>query len=58
LINRLQLHIFGKVEMSQTQVRAVEILLKKCLPDLESVEVTGKDGEPLFDRVERVILKK
>jgi len=44
LINRLQDHAHGKCEMSQTQVRAVEILLKKSVPDLSSVALSG-DGE-------------
>lgn len=34
LINRLQDHVLGEVELSATQVRAAEILLKKTLPDL------------------------
>lgn len=38
LINRLQNHALGAVEMSPTQVRAIEILLKKRIPDLTSVE--------------------
>lgn len=45
--NRLQDHILGKVEMTATQVRAAEILLKKTLPDLRSTEVTGSDGGPV-----------
>lgn len=42
LINRLSAHVFGKVELSPTQVRAVEILLKKTLPDLSSTEIDAK----------------
>ena len=38
LVNRLTDHAFDKVELSQTQVRAIEILLKKTLPDLQSIE--------------------
>lgn len=38
LINRLQNHALGKVEMTPTQVRAAEILLKKTTPDLSSAE--------------------
>jgi len=34
ILNRLQNHVIGKNEMSATQVRAAEILLKKTLPDL------------------------
>ncbi len=36
LINRLSDHVFGKVELSPTQVRSAEILLKKSMPDLSA----------------------
>ena len=38
LVNRLQDHADGKNEMSPTQVRAAEILLKKAMPDLSAIE--------------------
>lgn len=38
LINRLMDHINGKIELTQSQVRSIEILLKKSLPDLQSIE--------------------
>ncbi len=46
LLNRLQMHVFeekdgksGKpVEMKSTQIKAAEILLRKVMPDLQSVE--------------------
>lgn len=38
LVNRLTDHAFDKVELSATQVRAIEVLLKKTMPDLQSVE--------------------
>ncbi len=44
LINRLQDHGLGKIEMSPTQVRAVEVLLKKKIPDLSSVAI-GQDED-------------
>lgn len=37
LLNRLTNHAFGKVELQPTQVRAIEILLKKTMPDLAQV---------------------
>jgi hypothetical protein len=36
IANRLSDHVFGKVEMSPTQVKAAEILLRKTLPDLSA----------------------
>jgi hypothetical protein len=41
LINRLTDHAFAKLELTPTQVKAIEILLKKTLPDLKQLEVTG-----------------
>lgn len=41
LINRLTNHAFGEVELSTTQVKAIEILLKKSIPDLTAVDLTG-----------------
>jgi len=58
LINRLTAHANGEVELSSTQVRAIEVLLRKTLPDLSDVRMEvdaqpitfqldlGKPGEP------------
>ena len=48
LIKRLQDHALGKVEMTATQVRAAESLIRKNLPDLKAIEHTGEDGKELF----------
>jgi hypothetical protein len=48
LINRLQDHVFKEgIEISSTQMKAIEILLRKCLPDLQAIELTGADGGPI-----------
>ena len=41
LINRLQKHINGKLDLSPTQVRGIEILLNKTLANLSATELTG-----------------
>ena len=41
LINRLMDHIDAKIELSATQVKGIEILLRKSLPDLSAVEHSG-----------------
>lgn len=46
LINRLTNHANGEVEMSATQVRAIEILLRKILPDLSDVKMEV-DAQPI-----------
>ncbi|MCH9837302.1 hypothetical protein K0U83_16670 [bacterium] len=55
LVNRLQGHVNGKYEMSTTQIRAAEILLRKSLPDLQAVEMTGADGKDLAMPVLKII---
>ncbi len=47
LINRLTEHALGNVELSATQVRAIEVLIKKTLPDLSAVELTGDPENPV-----------
>lgn len=47
LINRLTDHALGEVELSTTQVRAIEILLKKTIPDLTAVELSGDEDNPV-----------
>jgi hypothetical protein len=53
IVSRLSDHVEGKVDLSSTQVRAAEVLLKKTLPDLGNIEITGADGGPLSVNVVR-----
>lgn len=41
---RLYDHMQGKCEMSATQIKAADILLKKLVPDVGRVEHSGLDG--------------
>jgi len=41
ILGRLMRHVEGEIEMSSTQIRAAEILLKKVLPDLSAIEHQG-----------------
>jgi hypothetical protein len=45
LVNRLTDHALGTVELTQTQVRAIEILIKKTLPDLQAIALGTPDDE-------------
>jgi hypothetical protein len=49
LVNVLQNHALGKddTEMTATRMKAIEILLKKTLPDLSATELSGPDGGPI-----------
>ena len=40
LVNRLEDHVLGEVDMSNTQVTAALGLLKKCVPDLRQSDDT------------------
>jgi hypothetical protein len=41
LVNRLYDCAMGQIELTMQQIRAIEILLRKCIPDLTSTEVKG-----------------
>jgi hypothetical protein len=51
LVNRLTDFVNSKVELSPAQVRAIEVLLKKTLPDLSAITLNGPgdDGQHLLD---------
>ena len=51
LINRLTSHAFGKVELDNSQVRSIEILLKKSLPDLAHMTHRGDADQPMEMRI-------
>lgn len=46
LINLLTDHAMGKADLSPTRVRAIEVLLRKILPDLSDVKMEV-DSQPI-----------
>lgn len=42
LVNRLTDHALGGVELSATQIKAIEILLRKSVPDLSAITLGGE----------------
>lgn len=50
-MNKHTLDIDGDL-MTINQIRAADILLRKCLPDLKSIELTGEGGGPINCTVE------
>ena len=42
LINRLQKCAFGEISLTRTQLRAIEILLRKSIPDLAAAEIRSE----------------
>lgn len=53
LVNVLQNHALGvdAGEITPTRMKAIELLLKKSLPDLSSTEITGDPDAPLEVKV-------
>ena len=49
LVNRLNKNALGELpkEMTNGQIKSAEILLKKTLPDLQSITYSGDDDEPI-----------
>jgi len=54
ILKRFQNHFFGhsEMEMTQTQLKAGEILLRKTLPDLRATEHSGNIGIPAQEMTE------
>lgn len=59
LINVLQNHALGEAaeELSASRLKAIEILLRKSVPDLQSIQMSGDSENPLFQKIELEIVK-
>jgi len=44
VLKKLQNHVFGDVDMTSTQVKAAEILLKKTIPDVQQIQIDVSGG--------------
>lgn len=51
LVERLTECALGQLELTSQQMKAIEILLKKSVPDLSSVEMTGDADAPVLLKV-------
>jgi hypothetical protein len=47
LLNVLQDHALNGGDLAPTRLKAIEILLKKTLPDLQSITLTGDPEKPV-----------
>ena len=55
LINVLQNHaLSGDSEISMSRMKAIEILLRKSVPDLSAITLSGDAKNPLVTRIELV----
>ena len=56
LLTVLQKHASGKCELKNTQIKAAEILLKKVIPDLKSVDHTFDEKGLTVTHITRTII--
>lgn len=49
LVNRLQDHVNGEIELSVTQIQASKILLDKSLPSLQATDITAHSSPQIED---------
>lgn len=45
LINRLQDHALGKIELEPSQIKSIEVLIRKTLPDLSAVALASDPND-------------
>lgn len=59
LLNVLHDHALGdSPDISPSRMKAIEILLRKSLPDLSAVTLTGADGGPVqIQKIERAVVE-
>lgn len=59
LINVLQNHALNAEgeELSASRLKAIEILLRKSVPDLQSIQLSGDEDNPLLHKIELEIVK-
>ena len=58
LINRLHKCAFGEISLSTTQLRAIEILLRKCIPDLTAAEFKSERTHRYVVEIPGVLTKE
>lgn len=58
LLKVLEDHALSDTELSQSRIKAIEILLRKKLPDLTAITLTGAEGGPIetVGRIELVAM--
>lgn len=47
IMDRLQKHANGEIEMTDSQIKAANSFLKKVIPDLSSVTLAGDTSAPI-----------
>lgn len=59
LVNVLQNHALNGGELANSRIKAIEVLLRKSIPDLSAVTIAGDEEKPVHQitRIEIVPLK-
>ena len=57
LINVLTNHALGKTDMEPSRIKAIEILLRKSLPDLQAITLDGNLTVSAVDELARLNAK-
>lgn len=57
LINRLSDHALKDRKLETSQVRAIEVLLKKTLPDLSAMQHSGDKDNPIIHEIRRTVVR-
>lgn len=51
IMERVQAHLMGEIELSSTQMSAAKLLLGKLIPDLNRTTVEGDPDKPLQNKI-------
>lgn len=58
IINRLQQHVDGEIELTATQIAAARELLDRSVPKLSQIQHVGDENQPVsFQEIRRTIVK-
>lgn len=52
LVHRLQQHIDGEIELTSTQLKAIEMLLDRSVAKLQQIQHTGDKDQPIQHVIE------
>ena len=60
ILQRVEQAALGEISMTKEELAAAKLVLAKCIPDLQSIQLTGDPNNPvqMVSRVERVIVNK
>ena len=57
ILQRLDRAAMGEVDMTSSQLKAAEIVLRKTIPDLNKTELSGPDGGKITVEIKQFVRK-